>query len=132
MENLNVFVEIILVALAGASLTNFFDDCIQDGMIFGRYGNWLRKEENRNKEIEFHNNLIVNDIDNGLRNMEDVKEFIEPIKENFWKKPIGGCMICTNVYITIFMLIMYKFILILFVIFAIIGVSNTFLKKIIA
>lgn len=96
MENLNVFVEIILVALAGASLTNFFDDCIQDGMIFGRYGNWLRKDE------------------------------------NFWKKPIGGCMICTNVYVTIFMLIMYKFILILFMIFAIIGVSNTFLKKIIA
>jgi hypothetical protein len=96
MENLNVFVEIILVALAGASLTNFFDDCIQDGMIFGRYGNWLRKEE------------------------------------NFWKKPIGGCMICTNVYVTIFMLIMYKFILILFMIFAIIGVSNTLLKKIIS
>lgn len=132
MENLNVFVEIILVALAGASLTNFFDDCIQDGMIFGRYGNWLRKEENRNKEIEFHNNLIVNDIENGLCNMEDIKNLVEPIKEKFWKKPIGLCMICTNVYITIFMLIAYKFILILFLIFAIIGVSNTFLKKIIA
>ena len=129
MENLNVFVEIILIGLAGASLTNFFDDCIQDGMIFGMYGNWLRKEENRNKEIELNNNTLIDDVGNGSKTGGI---FIEPIKEKFWKKPIGLCMICTNVYITIFMLIAYKFILILFLIFAIIGVSNTFLKKIIA
>ena len=96
MENWSVFVDIILVALAGASVTNFFDDCIQDGMIFGRYGNWVREADKS------------------------------------WKKSIGGCIICTNTWITLIMLIFYKFILIVFVIFAIIGVSNTFLKKIIA
>lgn len=131
MENLSVFVDIILVAFAGASVTNLFDDCIQDGMIFGRYGNWLRKDETFNNYATKHNEMIREYQNNTDSNSELNKE-IEYVDGKFWKKPIGGCIICTNTWITLIMLIFYKFILIVFVIFAIIGVSNTFLKKIIA
>lgn len=130
MENLNAYVDLIMIAFAGASLSNLFDDCLQDGMIFSFYGRWLRKEQLRNFEIKQHNDRLVDDIENGIILMQDA-EFVEQIKEPFWKMPIGGCIICTNVWITILLILLYYIFYQLFIILSIIGISNTFLKYII-
>jgi len=119
-----------MIALAGASLSNFFDDCLQDGMIFSAYGKWLNKEYLRNLEIKQHNDRLTEDIENGIILFQDA-EFIEPLNEKFLKKPIGGCIICTNVWITILLIILYYVLYPLFIILSIIGISNTFLKFII-
>lgn len=51
--------------------------------------------------------------------------------KSFWKKPLGGCIICTNVWVTILMSLAYIFTPFLFIALAIIGISNTCLKFII-
>lgn len=130
MENLNVYVDLLMIALAGASLSNFFDDCLQDGMIFSAYGKWLNKEYLRNLEIKQHNDRLTEDIENGIILIQDA-EFIEPLRDKFWKKPIGGCIICTNVWITILVALIYYFLNPLFIILSVIGISSTFLKFII-
>ena len=38
-------------------------DFMQPNMILSWYGDWLRKEESRNKEIDFHNELQQNDLE---------------------------------------------------------------------
>ena len=92
---LTVFVNILFVAFSGASLANFFDDCLQDGMIFCKYGNFI----NTNKRWYF--------------------------------KPLGGCIICTNFWITILLVALFIFSFKAFIFFSVVGISNTFLKFII-
>jgi hypothetical protein len=91
---------ILFVAFVTASLTNFIDDCLADGMIFGKYGTWAK---------------------DGSK----------------WKKPIGGCMICTNAWVNI---LTGTAVSIYFTIgavnaiiltLALVAISNTFLKFII-
>lgn len=40
--NWNVFVEILGIAISSALFADFLDDCMSDGMIFQRYGRWVR------------------------------------------------------------------------------------------
>jgi len=95
MLSWNVYVSIIFVAFSSASFANFFDDCLQDGMIFQSYGKWLKNNE------------------------------------SFWKKPIGGCIVCTTTWITFLMIILFIYLPYLFALLSIIGISNTILKFII-
>lgn len=46
-------------------------------------------------------------------------------------KPLGGCLICTNVWVAVLMLFLFNFLPILFNILAIFGIANTALKFII-
>ena len=75
-----VFVNILFVAFSGASLANLYDDCLQDGMIFNKLGAFLQLEIRLNQ-----------------------KRKVKKLKVPFWKMPIGGCIICTNVWITVLM-----------------------------
>lgn len=89
----NVYVEIIFIAFVGASLTNLFDDTIQEGMIFQFWGYVVR--------------------------------------DNFWLKPFGGCIICTCPWITLIVSGIYMISPFLFFPIALIAISNTILKFII-
>jgi hypothetical protein len=40
--SLNVFVEILAIAISSAFFTDFLDDCMSEGMIFEKYGRWVR------------------------------------------------------------------------------------------
>ena len=95
MLNLNVYADLIFIALVGASLSNLLDDCFQDGMIFSFYGKW------------------INSLD------------------SFISKPLGTCLICFNVWITILMIAIYNICYPAFIILSIISISNTILKYII-
>lgn len=46
-------------------------------------------------------------------------------------KPLGGCLICTNVWVAVLMILLFNFVPILFNILAIFGIANTALKFII-
>lgn len=85
-------VNVLLIAFAGASLSNFIDDSLADGMILGRYGNYIRD------------------------------------KNKWWLKPLGLCMRCTNVWVTLFLIICFLFSFKIFFMLSIIGISNTFLN----
>lgn len=54
---------ILFIAFATASFSNFFDDCLQDGMILAKWGGY--------------------------------------VKDKYWMKPLGGCLICTNTWVNI-------------------------------
>ena len=75
-------------------------DWMQDGMILEWYGDWLRKEESRNKEIDFHNELQQNDLEKGLITMNEVY-LLKKVKTPFYKKPLGLCLKCFHVWICI-------------------------------
>lgn len=85
-----VIAKILFLALGSASLTNLFDDCIQKGMIFSKWGDLIRDKS--------------------------------------WGKPLGGCMICTNVWMTILISILYLTVQPLALVLITLGVSNTALK----
>lgn len=93
MLSLYVIANILFIAFVGASVANFYDDCLQEGMIFSFIGKF--------------------------------------VKDKFWLKPLGGCIICTNVWITFLMSILYLFFPVIFIVFAVLGISNTCLKFII-
>lgn len=75
-------------------------DFMQPNMILSWYGDWLRKEESRNKEIDFHNELQQNDLEKGLITMNEVY-LLKKVKTPFYKKPLGLCLKCFHVWICI-------------------------------
>lgn len=85
-----VIAKILFIALGSASLTNLFDDCIQKGMIFSRWGDFIRDKP--------------------------------------WGKPLGGCMICTNVWMTGLILILFYVSQPVALTLITLGISNTALK----
>jgi len=46
------------------------------------------------------------------------------VQGKYWLKPLGGCMKCTNFWITIIMYVLFQFNPLIFGIFALIGISN--------
>ena len=87
---------LILTIIGSASFSNLLDDMFMDGMIFAKYGKWVKDG-------------------------------------SFWKKPLGGCLICMNVWITgLCYLASFNDIgLKVVTIFFVLGISNTVLKFII-
>lgn len=95
MLSLYVIANILFIGFASASLANLYDDCLQEGMLFERFGKWLKTGN------------------------------------TFVKKPLGGCLICTNVWVTVLVALVYITVPMLFMLLALIGISNTILKFII-
>lgn len=93
MQVIYSVVDILFIAAAGASLANLFDDCLGEGMIFERYGQF--------------------------------------IKDKFWFKPLGGCIICTNVWIAFSLFLLFPLCPLVFNVLAVIGISNTVLRFIV-
>lgn len=122
MLTLNVIANILFLVIGSASFSNFFDDCLEEGEIFDMYGRWVKKEVryNHSKELE-----------------------VDKIPEPKWKRPIGGCIVCTNTWITIifticfavgfyfFKMLFAKILLAVIMLLMIIGISNTALKFIV-
>ena len=79
-------------------------DFMQDGMIFSFYGRWLRKEENRNLEIETHNNRLSEDLEKGIIELSELK-LIDKVIVPIWKKPLGLCLKCFHIWIYIILYI---------------------------
>lgn len=84
-------------------------DFMQDGMIFSLYGKWLRREENRNLEIEMHNNRLSEDLEKGIIELSELR-FIDRITVPFWKKPLGKCLKCFHVWVFLLLFIFCLFI----------------------
>lgn len=52
------------------------------------------------------------------------------INGKWWGKPLGGCFICTNIWATAFMLFIFYFASPLWIILAVISISNLISKNI--
>ena len=100
IENLALANYSYLALLLVPYLSYMLYDWMQDGMILEWYGDWLRKEESRNKEIDFHNELQQNDLEKGLITMNEVY-LLKKVKTPFYKKPLGLCLKCFHVWICI-------------------------------
>lgn len=131
-------ITILFIAAATASLTNFLDDCFQKGMIFEFYGNWIFKEDHLNKDITDKIDVLKCELNDTIREDEKAEISTQILMLDAqmtptpkWKKPIGNCMICTNVWCGFLMLILFMNVPVLFNILSIIGISNTALKFII-
>ena len=98
VANLFVIVKILFIAFASACIMYSIEIGKLEGMLLERYGKWLNKEKNRNKEIEYHNSQIVNNYEIGNTKVSNVY-FLDFIKEPKYKKVIGGCGICTSFWI---------------------------------
>lgn len=108
MLSLYAIANILFIGFASASLANLYDDCLQPGMIFSRFGTFLQLEIRLNQ-----------------------KRKVKKLKVPYWKMPIGGCIICTNIWIAVLMSILYLVFPVAFIVFAVLGISNTCLKFII-
>lgn len=91
MEAIVSLVSFAFVGLTAALITDFLFDCLQDGMIFSKWG-----------------------------------KFVE---DKFWMKPLGGCLICTNFWISAILVFIYFNIPTLVCILFIFGLSNYLIKK---
>lgn len=113
MLTLFAIANILFIVIASASIANLYDDCLQENMILSTLGNVLQKEIRYNTAIE----------------KEEIEGEKIPVPK--WKMPIGGCIICTNVWITILMILLYLFLPVVFLLLSVVGISNTALKFII-
>ena len=96
--SLFVIVKILFIAFASACIMYSIEIGKLEGMLLERYGKWLNKEKNRNKEIKYHNDLIMTNYESGNTKIVDTY-FIDLVKEPKYKKVIGGCGICTSFWI---------------------------------
>ena len=96
--SLFVIVKIIFIAFVSACIMYSIEIGKLEGMLLERYGKWLNKEKNRNKEIEIHNNSIMANYESGNTKIVDTY-FIDLVEEPKYKKVIGGCGICTSFWI---------------------------------
>ena len=96
--SLFVIVKILFIAFVSACIMYSIEIGKLEGMLLEKYGKWLNKEKNRNKEIEIHNSQIVKNYEIGNTKVMNVY-FLDFIAEPKYKKIIGGCGICTSFWI---------------------------------
>jgi hypothetical protein len=78
------YLRIALFALCTASLAHFFQECLEPGMIFGRYGLWLQY-------IHRHS----------WRRKDQWRRY--------WIKPMGNCIYCNGTWICIALFVLVNF-----------------------
>ena len=61
--SLFVIAKILFIAFCSACIMYSIEIGKLEGMLLEKYGKWLNKEKNRNKEIEIHNNSIMTNYD---------------------------------------------------------------------
>ena len=96
--SLFVIAKILFIAFCSACIMYSIEIGKLEGMLLEKYGKWLNKEKNRNKEIEIHNNSIMTNYESGNTKIVDTY-FIDLVAETKYKKIIGGCGICTSFWI---------------------------------
>jgi hypothetical protein len=93
---MNLILQIILVsALAACNsfLSYLLDYCFWDQSIFARWLPWLAKKLVRSKNVKEHNKILAMP-----ENLRDQK-FIDEAQGYFLYKIMGGCIVCTNVWL---------------------------------
>ena len=96
--SLFVIVKMLFISFVSACIMYSIEIGKLEGMLLEKYGKWLNKEKNRNKEIEIHNSQIVKNYEIGNTKVMNVY-FLDLIAEPKYKKIIGGCGICTSFWI---------------------------------
>ncbi len=96
--SLFVIVKMLFISFVSACIMYSIEIGKLEGMLLERYGKWLNKEKNRNKEIEIHNNSIMTNYESGNTKIVDTY-FLDLVAEPKYKKVIGGCGICTSFWI---------------------------------
>jgi hypothetical protein len=91
MEAIVSLVSFIFIGATSALFTDFLFDCLQDGMIFEKWGRF--------------------------------------VDGKFWFKPLGGCIICTNFWITAMLILLCYLMPLIVGILFIFGLSNYLIKK---
>ena len=96
--SLFVIVKILFIAFGSACIMYSIEIGKLEGMLLEKYGKWLNKEKNRNKEREIQNSQIGKNYEIGNTKIVDTY-FLDLIAEPKYKKIIGGCGICTSFWI---------------------------------
>ena len=96
--SLFVIVKILFIAFGSACIMYSIEIGKLEGMLLEKYGKWLNKEKNRNKEREIQNSQIGKNYEIGNTKIVDTY-FLDLIAEHKYKKIIGGCGICTSFWI---------------------------------
>lgn len=112
MQPLLVLANILFMIAGAASFTNFYFDCMGDGMILDKWGRYVQREVRHNAKVE-------------------AGELYDKFRVPFWKKMIGACIICTNFWLTVFLFslwILGSWFHVLAIGLAIIGLSNTAIR----
>ena len=94
MEKIVTLASVDLVLLLSPFLSYMLYDFMQDGMIFERWGKWLREESDFNEMLE-------SEKQKGNSSWTDDDWDEEKIKVPFWKKPLGLCLKCFHVWVVI-------------------------------
>jgi hypothetical protein len=129
MEILIAFLILLAIAFTVASWSRFIDECLQEGDIFDFWGKVVKKEIWHNKNIQDKKGYLQSCCQLTEKDVEEYDS--QKLKVPKWKMPLGGCVICTNVWWTILTstLIFGSFSLYYpIVTFILIALSNTFVK----
>jgi hypothetical protein len=133
-------------AFVTASISNFLDENLEQGKVFEFYGKWVRKEVWQNQAIEqaekylkgccqytAENITITYDRKGNSEITYGENEKVEVPK---WKKPLGACVYCANVWVNIILLGAFSLTFDKSLAFYLVGIvvvaalSNTFLNRI--
>lgn len=94
-----------------ALLSLFLDFCFRESNIFEGWldfwaDRWLRK--NKPEILEFVKEKTDEDIKLlTLEKWDSVREYKHDHVEWFWWKPLGGCVVCMNVWISFFFILFF-------------------------
>lgn len=92
--------DILFLIVGAVCLTNFLDDCMEPGMVFSFWGAWIKKEVR--------------------------EELLVPA----WKKPLGACIFCMNVWVIFLIAALFVTIEPAAFLLASVGLGNSILKLI--
>lgn len=124
---IGTFLIFCAIAFTVASWSRFFDECLQKDDIFEFWGKVVKKEIWHNQEIEKKLDYLKSCCQATEKDVEEYES--QKLKVPKWKMPMGGCVICTNTWWTIFTSILISSPLIWPVqTIVLIALSYTFLK----
>lgn len=98
MLQIYAYADILFLIVGAVFFSNFIDDCMEPGMILSWPGAWIKKEQRAGGETPWY------------------------------KKPIGGCIVCMTTWAIILFFVLSIVCKPVFILFGCIGIGNSFLK----
>lgn len=84
----------IILGAVNSAFSYFLDYCFWEGSIFGSYLPWLAKWN-----LKYFAPERLKFLDAGKDSPEYENELIKAASDKFFFKILGGCMICTNIWL---------------------------------